>query len=119
MQRAVCQAMLNEFNASQGIDADLKAIRTISDFDNALRQRSGNAYALYNRANIHAMRKDYDKAIEDYDKAIALEPKMAEAYYNRGLCRIYKGEKSKGTDDLSKAGELGLFKAYSVIKKYR
>jgi hypothetical protein len=44
---------------------------------------------------------------------------MAEAYYNRGLCHIFAGEKEKGIRDLSKAGEMGLYTAYSIIKRYR
>ena len=44
---------------------------------------------------------------------------MAEAYYNRGMALIFKGKKDQGIKDLSKAGELGIYTAYSVIKKYR
>uniref|UniRef100_UPI0035A1D314 tetratricopeptide repeat protein n=1 Tax=Prevotella heparinolytica TaxID=28113 RepID=UPI0035A1D314 len=61
----------------------------------------------------------YAKAIDDYTKAIQLNPDLAEAYYNRGLARIYANSKAAGIEDLSKAGELGLYDAYSVIKKYR
>jgi len=44
---------------------------------------------------------------------------LAEAWYNRGLAKIYAKKVSEGIEDLSKAGELGLYQAYSVIKKYR
>ena len=44
---------------------------------------------------------------------------MAEAWYNRGLARLYSSQQQEGISDLSKAGELGLYTAYSVIKKYR
>ena len=44
---------------------------------------------------------------------------MAEAYYNRGICRIKLNQQAEGIGDLSKAGELGLYTAYSLIKKYR
>jgi hypothetical protein len=43
---------------------------------------------------------------------------LAEAWYNRGLAKIYAKKVSEGIEDLSKAGELGLYQAYSVIKKY-
>jgi hypothetical protein len=44
---------------------------------------------------------------------------LAEAYYNRGLAKIYTGNAEGGVADLSKAGELGMYKAYSVIKRFR
>ena len=57
-------------------------------------------------------------AIEQYTKAIDLYPALAEAYYNRGLILIYVKDREKGCIDLSKAGELGIEDAYSVIGKY-
>ena len=44
--------------------------------------------------------------------------RLAEAYYNRGLVLIYVKDREKGCLDMSKAGELGIEDAYSVIKKY-
>ena len=44
---------------------------------------------------------------------------LAEAWFNRGLAKIYATHVDEGIEDLSKAGELGLYQAYSVIKKYR
>ena len=65
------------------------------------------------------MRRDYQHAIDDYTRALELEDRLAEAYYNRGLARIFAKKTAEGIEDLSKAGELGLYTAYSVIKKYR
>ena len=58
-----------------------------------------------------------DKALLDYTKAIELSPSFAEAYYNRGLLFFALGKVNEGTRDLSKAGELGLYEAYSLIKR--
>ena len=54
----------------------------------------------------------------DFGKAIELNPEFAEAYYNRGLTHIFLGQTKAGLADLSKAGELGLFKAYNIIKRH-
>ena len=56
---------------------------------------------------------------DDYTKAISLEERLAEAYFNRGLALIYVKREAEGIADLSKAGELGIYQAYSVIKKYQ
>ena len=117
-QRAVCQAMLNEFDASQGVNTQLKTARVVDDFASAIRLSPDNAYFYYDRANFYATRKDYGKAEENYTLAIERDARLAEAYYNRGLVRIYSNHKQEGLADMSKAGELGIYNAYSIMKKY-
>ena len=118
-QRAVCQAKINEFNASQGTNVDLQSANVLGDLSDAIQLAPQNAYLYYNRGNLYALRRDYSRAIDDYSRAIQLEGQLAEAYYNRGLARIYSKKVDEGISDLSKAGELGIYQAYSVIKKYR
>ena len=138
--RAVCQSKLNDFHASQsapaqgnpaiktGVDmktpysetlADaLQANNVLTDLSKAIRLSPHNAYLLYNKGNVYASRKDYAAAIDDYSRAIALDSRLAEAYYNRGLAYIDSGKTEEGIRDLSKAGELGLYTAYSLIKRF-
>ena len=118
-QRAVCQAKINEFNASQGTNIDLQSANVLGDLSDAIQKLPNNPYLYYNRGNLYAQRQDYQHAIEDYTRAIALEERLAEAYFNRGLALIYVKREAEGIADLSKAGELGIYQAYSVIKKYR
>ncbi len=75
-------------------------------------------YASYNAGNTYVKLKNYDSAISAYTEAISRDPDMPEAYYNRGVAYILAGETQKGLADLSKAGELGLYQAYNLIKKY-
>jgi tetratricopeptide (TPR) repeat protein len=117
-QRAVCQSRLNAFNASQGTDVKLQTARVLADLCQAIRLDE-SAYLYYNRGNIHAQRADYTHAIEDYTKAIALDQHLAEAYYNRGLAHLALKHQQESVADLSKAGELGLYQAYSIIKQSR
>ena len=117
-QRAVCQSKINEFQASQGTDIDMKWANVLSDLSRAISLYPTSAYLYYNRGNLHIHRHDYASAISDYTQAIGLDPNLAEAYYNRGLARIEDKQTAEGIDDLSKAGELGLYTAYSLIKKY-
>lgn len=74
--------------------------------------------AYYNLGNVHSQLHDYASAIADYTEAIRLDPTFAEAYYNRGLTRLYTGQNAQGVADLSKAGELGLYTAYNLIKRF-
>ena len=117
-QRAVCQSRINQFQASEGTNIELKNANVLADFNHALALCPQTASLLYNRGSLPAQRKAYESAIADYSAAIAIENNLAEAYFNRGLCLIYSQHVEEGIRDLSKAGELGLYTAYSIIKKY-
>jgi tetratricopeptide (TPR) repeat protein len=117
--RAVCQARINEFDASQGTNIDLKTANVLSDLCEALKLASHNPYLYYNRGCLYALRKDYSRAIDDFNRAAELDANIPEVYYNRGLVYLFTNRTAEGVADLSKAGELGLYSAYSVIKKYR
>ncbi|TLX76622.1 tetratricopeptide repeat protein [Labilibacter sediminis] len=107
-------AMPDKSVIKQMVDYDLiekdllKVIELKPDFE----------FAYYNLGILECIKKNYAGAIINYNKAIKLNPFFAEAYFNRGLTRIYLKQDEEGTLDLSKAGELGLYKAYNVIKRY-
>lgn len=95
------------------------------DYDDAIRDMQAAAeilpdlpYIYYNLGNLYCLSKEHVKSIENYTKAIELYSYMGDAYFNRGLVLIYLKDKEKGCIDLSRAGELGVQDAYSVIKKY-
>ena len=117
-QRAVCQHKINDFEASLGNNVDIKKAGVMMDFSEAIRLAPRCAYLYYNRGNCHVAAHNYAKAIDDYTQAVNLDPRLAEAYYNRGLALIDSGKTAEGVADLSKAGELGLYTAYSLLKKY-
>lgn len=75
--------------------------------------------ALFNIAYIKASMGNYSEAIEYYNQVLKLEPTLGSAYFNRGLCHYAIGEKQLGDNDLSQAGALGYFKAYSIIKRMK
>ena len=117
-QRAVCQSKINDFQASQGTNIDMQWANVLSDLSRAISLAPATSYLYYNRGNLHVVRHDYASAVSDYTRAIELDPALPEAYYNRGLALIGWGQIDRGIADLSKAGELGLYPAYSLIKKY-
>ena len=75
-------------------------------------------YFHFNLGNLYCLSSDHINSIESYTKAIELYPYMGDAYFNRGLVLIYLKDREKGCIDLSRAGELGVEEAYSVINKY-
>jgi tetratricopeptide (TPR) repeat protein len=87
------------------------------DYDIVIQQNPDFVYAYYNRGNIRCALRDYRAAITDYNEAILRDPEFAEAYFNRGLARLSLGDIERGITDLSKAGELGIMNAYSIIKR--
>ncbi|MCR4915784.1 MAG: tetratricopeptide repeat protein [Prevotella sp.] len=118
-QRAACQSRLNQFTAAEGGNTELASAGVRSDIDHALRHSPQNAYLLYNRGCLHAQQQDYQQAVADFSASIAADARLGEAYYNRGICLIRLERIGEAVADLSKAGELGLYAAYSIIKKYR
>ena len=98
-------------------DIDYRLVKT--DLDRVIEMYPGFAVAYYNRANVSAKLNDFKSAIVDYTKAIEIDSRFAAAYYNRGLAKIYLGNNEGGVADLSKAGELGMYQAYNVIKRFK
>ena len=122
-QRALCQWQLLRFrHADDGVPLSTsmpQVAGVLIDLGHALAHSPRNASLLYNRGCLYAQCHDYPAAIADFTAAISVDPRMADAYYNRGLCHIGMQATQQGLDDLSKAGELGRYQAYSLIKKYK
>ncbi len=75
-------------------------------------------YLYFNLGNLYCLSGEMVNSIDSYTQALRLYPSMGDAYFNRGLVLIYLKDKEKGCIDLSRAGELGVRDAYSVIDKY-
>lgn len=90
----------------------------IEDLLEAERIEGDVAYIHFNLANLYTLSSQMVKALEYYEKAISEYPMMGEAFFNRALVLIFIKDTEKGCIDLSRAGELGIKDAYSVIKKY-
>lgn len=89
----------------------------LMDYDQVIRRLPDFAFAYYNKANILCQQKDYDAAIRHYSEAIRADADFPEAYFNRGLTYIYIGKHAEGLQDLSRAGELGIYQAYNIITR--
>jgi len=61
---------------------------------------------------------DHISAIRDYTKAIISDSNRADAYLKRSICEIALSKFENACLDLSKAKQMGLFEADSLIKEY-
>lgn len=90
----------------------------LSDYDHTLALQPDFRFAYLNRANTCVLIRNNAEAIQNYTQAIAVNKNFAEAYFNRGLVLLNMGEQEKAIADLSKAGELGIYQAYNLIKRF-
>ncbi len=91
----------------------------LDDCDRILAREPDFAAVYYNKGNVYVQMKLWPEAIEAYTQAIGRNSAFAEAYYNRGVAHILSGNYADAVSDLSQAGEMGLYKAYNLIKQYR
>ncbi|MFV0471396.1 MAG: tetratricopeptide repeat protein [Paludibacteraceae bacterium] len=87
------------------------------DYDKTIELTSDFAFVYFNKANVFSSLNDYKSAIKYYTKAIEIDPDFAEAYLNRGLAFLHLNDNKSGNLDISKAGELGIYKAYNMLKR--
>lgn len=90
----------------------------VDDLNRVIELEPGFEFAFYNLGIIYCHQRDFKRAEQMFDRAVAINPDFSEAFFNRGLVRLYLNKEKEGTADLSKAGELGIFKAYNVIKRF-
>ena len=112
-QRSTGELYNNEQNSKLQFEMMLR------DYDQVIHLQQDFAMAYYNKANMLCTQKDFNAAIEYYNYAISYDNDFAEAYFNRGLTRIFIEDTEAGLQDLSKAGELGIYQAYNLISRFQ
>jgi tetratricopeptide (TPR) repeat protein len=93
--------------------------KVMQDYDKVNELAPDFEFAYFNEANILCSQKDFQSAISNYTKCIEIDRDFAEAYFNRGLTYLFIGEDAKGLADLSKSGELGIYRAYNLIQRFK
>ncbi len=87
-------------------------------FNKAIKISPSFSRAYYKRGNVKRLLNDNEGALADYNKTLAINPKLAEAFNNRGLVKYNLGDIQGGSQDLMRAGRLGYYHVYNVIKTY-
>ena len=76
-----------------------------------------SAMNYYNKGCVFAAQGKLADAEIAFSQAISLDDHMGEAYFNRAVVALLQNNNIKAIADLSKAGELGLYRAYNLIKQ--
>lgn len=100
-------------------DLNSPIARALRELVEAQNQSTKNQYVKYNQGCIYAAMGDATNAIAHFTAAIDMDGRLAEAYFNRGLLYLEQGDKTRAQSDLSRAGELGLYRAYALLKQAR
>jgi tetratricopeptide (TPR) repeat protein len=92
--------------------------QAIEDYSKAIILNPSKIEYYFLRGELKVRSGEFLSAAADYTKVISLQPGNGNAYYNRGICYANINLKDNACDDLNRAGELGFFEAYEVIRKY-
>lgn len=102
----------------QASELRLGYLMVLQDLTKCVEMNPEMSYAHYNRGNVFVRLADYSAAVHAYDEAVKLDAKFPDAFFNRGVAYLLNNEIDNGLSDLSQAGELGLYAAYNLIKRY-
>jgi tetratricopeptide (TPR) repeat protein len=90
----------------------------VEDYENSLLIDSLNISTLFIIAEAKIKLNDIAGALNNYSTIIKLDSTSAKAYYLRGMNEVSLEMNDKACYDFKKAGDLGYFDAYEMIKKY-
>jgi len=91
----------------------------MADLDHALELNPRMAVAHYNRGVVLLRLDAWADAIDAFTRAIEIDPTLGPAYFNRGYANFSRGNRAAAVADISRAGQLGVHAAYSLLKQMR
>lgn len=89
----------------------------IEDFTKAAEIDTNNINTIFILAETKIKVKDFAGAANDLQQIINLDSLNAKAYYMKGVSELSMNNKTQACLNLNKAGDLGYFDAYELIKK--
>lgn len=90
----------------------------IEDYENSLLIDSNNISTLFTLAEAKTKVNNITGALNNYNSIITLDSTTAKAFFLRGTAEISLDEYDSACKDFKRAGELGYFDAYEMIKKF-
>ncbi len=118
--RAQCRFAQLEVSRTTASASDLRLgyLMALQDYNKASDLIPDAPFLYYNIGCVQVQLADYVAAQKSFTHALELDARFPSAYYGRGVAYILGGKIDNGLNDLSQAGELGLYTAYNLIKKY-
>lgn len=107
-------SLIREAQSKQAADDNGAALRLLRT---GAEEGIQDAVLYFNLGCLEAEYGTLENALNDYSRAIDLDPLMAEAYYNKAVIYLLQSEEKDAQPLLSKAGELGILKAYTLLKQ--
>ena len=90
----------------------------VEDYESSLLVDSSNINTLFDLAEAKIKLKDVEGAHKNFSRIVLFDSTSAKAYYFLGTSEIALEEYDKACRNFKKAGDLGYFDAYEMIKKY-
>lgn len=118
--RAQCRFAQLEVRRTTASASDLRLgyLMVVQDYSKAFDLMPDVPFLHYNIGCVQVQLADYLAAQKSFSRALELDPHFPSAYFGRGVAYILGGQTEQGLSDLSQAGEMGLYPAYNLIKKY-
>lgn len=91
---------------------------SIEDYESSLFFDPNNLNTHFITAELKSKLNDLKGAIYHYSRIIEIDSTNAKAYHLRALTEISLNNKTNACNDFVKAGDLGYFDSYEMIKKY-
>ena len=114
------QLSASSMDEAQGGGSQPEHLRAaLAATDQALQRHPQATTIMYNRACILHALEQTDQAIDQLLAILELEHNHAEAHYNIGVLYLLRGDAALSIPHLSRAGELGISWAYSLLKEAR
>jgi len=90
----------------------------IEDYKKSLEIDPLNTNTMFILAEIQNKVGDYSGAVLSYNSILKIDSTSAKGFYLRGLSLLSINDEKNACADFKKAGDLGYFDAYEMIKKY-
>jgi len=90
----------------------------IEDYKKSLEIDSLNINTMFMLAEAQNKINDYAGAVVNYNMILKIDSLSAKGFYLRGLSLLSLNEDKNACADFKRAGELGYFEAYEMIKKH-
>ncbi len=110
------RVLVNADIAALNAEATMVSQQIFADLDRALQYNPRMAVAHYNKGVLLMQMGSDQDAIKAFSDAININPELGAAYFNRGYILFSQGNSAEAVRDVSRAGQLGIRAAYSMLK---